>query len=145
MYGPIIIREPRQKYDTTTDKTFLISQTGPDFDNLFVLLNGIRYTDTMNLKHAKTYKFRFINISPLGPTLNVTVSKNGKAVDWRFLAKDGADLINPQQVVKPALNQRVSIGETMDFAFHPPSPGDYLLEVKNGLGKLKISKLLRVN
>ena len=145
MYGPIIIREPRQKYDTTTDKTFLISQTGPDFDNLFVLLNGIRYTDTMNLKHAKTYNFRFINISPLGPTLNVTVSKNGKAVDWRFLAKDGADLINPQQVVKPALNQRVSIGETMDFAFHPPSPGDYLLEVKNGLGKLKISKLLRVN
>ena len=145
MYGPIIIREPREKYDTATDKTFLISQAGPDFDNLIVLLNGNKNSDTMNLKHGKGYKFRFINISPLGPTLNVTVSKDGKPVDWRYLAKDGADLIKPQQIVKPALNQRVSIGETMDFGFSPPTQGDYLFQVKNGLGKLKITKMLRVH
>jgi FtsP/CotA-like multicopper oxidase with cupredoxin domain len=145
MYGPIIIREPMAKYDTATDKTFMLSQTGPDFDHVTVLLNGIRKTDTMNLKHGINYRFRFINITPVGPTLNVGLSVNGKPVSWRRLAKDGADLIEQQQITRVALNQTVSIGETMDFSFNPTVPGDYLLEVKSGLGKLRISKILSVH
>ena len=87
----------------------------------------------MRLKAGENYRFRIINITALGPTLVVSLLLNDKPVNWRQIAKDGADLPIQQCITKEAFKQPVSIGETMDFQFKKKEPGDYVFEVRGGI------------
>jgi hypothetical protein len=45
---------------------------------------------------------------------------------WRLLAKDGADVPESRRAPRRGY-QPVNIGETWDFLFQPPEPGEYRL------------------
>ncbi len=145
MYGPLIVLKPGETFHQNTDKIFLISQGDTDFDRGFFLLNGTDKTDTMRLKNGTKYRFRVINITALGPELNVSLMMNAKPVEWKFIAKDGADLPQQQCAIKQAYKQTISIGETMDFEFEPKQQGDYAFEVRGHLGKLYVTKIIAVH
>jgi hypothetical protein len=70
---------------------------------------------------------------------------NGKPVNWKLLAKDGSDLSTYQQKIKPALNQPISVGQTLDFGFTPDKTGEYLFRVSSTYGFLTpINMVIRV-
>lgn len=142
MYGALIVKEPGEKYDEERNKILVITH------NIVgdILINGKKNADTLYLKKGMNYRLRLINISFGFPMCNTSIIYKGSPVNWKALAKDGADLPLYQQDVKPALNQPVSIGETYDFEFLPDAAGDYLFQVKDLYGFLPkpITKVLRV-
>ncbi|CAN5427103.1 hypothetical protein BH10BAC3_BH10BAC3_39900 [soil metagenome] len=144
MYGPLIVIEPGKKYNSETDKIFLAGQAIDRLYNGFLFLNGKIKQDTMALHRGKSYRFRVINITGYANDLTFSVLLDGMAVNWRFLAKDGADLPAGMQVMKPAINQPVSVGQTRDFEFNPRKAGNYLFAVKDYQGSLVLSKVLSV-
>ena len=78
----------------------------------------------MGVKH----RFRIINFHTFMANLKIEIKDESRLLSWRALAKDGRDLPENQQNVRPA-QQVVSIGETYDFEFNPDKPGDLQLEI----------------
>jgi hypothetical protein len=65
-------------------------------------------------------------------------------VPWRAIAKDGADL-PPSQATKRPAQQVIAVGETYDFEFEAPGPGEYRLDVlRRGAAGYLTSTLIRV-
>jgi manganese oxidase len=146
MYGPFIVTEAKEKYNPIVNKIFLFSQGSPDEGiSTFLFLNGKTNTDTMTLKRGVNYRFRIINITPGVPELTVSLLQNNKPVNWRMLARDGADLAPRLQINKLASNQSVSIGQTTDFEFNTAKPGNYLLAAKDYRDSIIVSKILQVH
>jgi manganese oxidase len=141
MYGAFIVTEPEVKYDSVTNKIFLFSQATDG--KLFI--NGKQDQESLTLKQGEKYRFRIINITPGVPELTVSLLQNKKPVNWRLLAKDGADLAVQLQVIKLANNQSVSIGQTTDFEFNPRKAGNYLFAAKDYRDSIVVSKLLQVH
>ena len=65
--------------------------------------------------------------TPHNPTLQVSLLAGSSPVRWRAVAKDGADL-PPAQALEQEVRQVVSVGETYDFEFEPPTKGDLRLD-----------------
>ena len=51
-------------------------------------------------------------------------------LQWRAIAKDGAELPPSQAIMKDA-QQLLATGENYDFEYSPPAPGSLRLEVAN--------------
>ena len=99
----------------------------------------------MDLRVGEKYRFRFINITP-NHTVFVSLIPDTSLVQWRAIAKDGADLPAIQAAVKPA-RQVISVGETYDFEYSLTSIGDLRLEVlkpKGSLPEFRMEAAVRV-
>jgi FtsP/CotA-like multicopper oxidase with cupredoxin domain len=125
LYGPLLITEPGQAIDTTTDRIFLLGLGGPG-DAPPPWVNGSGAPGAITLKTGRTYRFRLINITPNGRE-DVVLRADSAVQQWRAFAKDGATLPEWQATVGPA-RVRMGAGETTDFEFTPTRPGDLVLE-----------------
>ena len=139
MYGPFIVTEPGEKYNSTINKIFLMSEWE---DEKTVFLNGKTNTDTMALKRGLKYRFRFINITAGRTDLTVSILQNEIPVKWLAIARDGADFPVQQRLIKPAMKQPVSIGQTFDFEFNLVKAGNYLLAIKDYQDSILIRQVL---
>lgn len=140
MYGAFIVTEQGVKYDSGTNKIFLFSQAADG--KLFI--NGKQDPESLTLKRGEKYRFRIINITSGVPELTVSLLQNNKPVNWRILAKDGANLPVQLQVNKSANNQPVSIGQTFDFEFNSGKAGAFSFAAKDYRDSIIVSKTLRV-
>lgn len=129
LYGPLIVVESAKKFDATKDFTFIVSRGGRKGLQGPIFLNGASELPTLHWNAWQTYRLRLIDItnsndgdfSLLGPC---------GLLQWRAIAKDGADLPPSQAVVKDA-QQELAPGETYDFEYTPRGPGMLRLEVAN--------------
>ncbi len=133
MYGALLVLEPGQKYNPTTDKIFVLGRSGPDELHDPLVLDGSPQPGLMVLLAGQTYRFRFINITPNDSGVATSLTLEGHPGKWRAIAKDGADLPAQQATVRDAV-QLISVGETYDFEFDPKEPGDYQLRFSSPLG-----------
>lgn len=138
LYGPLIVLPPGQTFDSTTDHIVTISMHEyPDtFDILF---NGRVHPDPLVLKAGSVNRLRIVVIPAAGYGDLVLLSDT-TPVQWRALAKDGADLPPALATVRPA-RQLVSVGETYDFEFTPLERRPLRLELRDGsdvLGRLPL-------
>ncbi|MBC7897924.1 MAG: multicopper oxidase domain-containing protein, partial [Cytophagaceae bacterium] len=102
-------------------------------------INGKVNPDTIVLRVGGQYRFRFVGLSVTSPNATVyfTARRDSSLVNlrdtllvqWRALAKDGAELAERDRRLRPA-QQLVSIGETYDFGFQPTTRGELRLEVR---------------
>lgn len=110
---------------------------------------------SMGLKVGVKHRFRIINITHNYLARVILRAENGP-VQWRAIAKDGADLPPDQAAVRTA-RQNIGVGETYDFEYEPATVGELCLEVArpgvNGtitavwcesLGRRSLSPSLRV-
>jgi len=128
IYGPLIVLPPGQKFDPASDLTFLFSIG--DFGTLkeMALINGTPQSKAMQLQAGRKYRFRFINISTNNQAMQVSLNGLSGPVEWRNIAKDGADL--PSEAARPTKAQlTVSVGETYDVEFTAATPQDLLLDL----------------
>ena len=142
MYGALLVLNPGQKYDPLTDKVFVLGRAGPNEMTAPLLLNGNAQPWIMVLLSRRTYRCRFVNITPNDSTLDISLTMNGRPVQWQALAKDGADL-PPQQATARDAVQTISVGETYDFEFAPKELGDYELRFWSKLGS-EVTQIIRV-
>jgi len=129
LYGALIVLEPGQKYDPEHDKTFVFGMGKYDPFGFLLLVNGHPQPDPVELHTATRYRLRFINITDNAADLRLRLTSKGLPVQWKVIAKDGADL-PPAQLKSSAADMGITVGETYDVEYQAESPGLADLEIR---------------
>jgi FtsP/CotA-like multicopper oxidase with cupredoxin domain len=124
MYGPIIVLPPGARHDPATDHVFVVGLDGPATLRTPMLVNGDSGARALRLRAGRTHRLRFINIMPAG-FVRVTWARDSLPLEWRQVAKDGADLPAAQAGPRPSRTV-LAIGQTEDVLV-TPAPGAYRL------------------
>jgi FtsP/CotA-like multicopper oxidase with cupredoxin domain len=139
IYGPLIVLPTGQKFDPASDKTFLFSLgVFKPFGHL-LLINGHPQPAPLRLVTGRKYRFRLINISPDNARMRASLRKAGTPVQWRIIAKDGADL-PPTAATLQTAELGITVGETYDFEYEASTPQDLALEVYLPGPKLRVTQ-----
>jgi hypothetical protein len=130
-----VVLEPGRRFDPETDRVLVFSDGGPwtnftlDSSVPPTYLNGRAEPKPLHLRAGTTYRFRLVNILTES-TLSVALLRGEEPVQWRAIAKDGADLPPLLATLRPARFTFLP-GEIHDFQFTPAAEGDLVL----GFGK----------
>ncbi|AHG90287.1 multicopper oxidase type 3 [Gemmatirosa kalamazoonensis] len=127
LYGPLVVLEPGQTFDASTDHLVVIGETMSSGRRV-VGVNGAAGARPMHLAAGKPHRFRLLNVL-IDDDAEVSLVDSANApLVWRAVAKDGADLPVAQRTERPA---RLSLGpgETVDVEI-VPKPGRYALLVR---------------
>lgn len=128
IYGPLIVLPPGEKFEPSSDIPFVFSLG--DFGALgnLALINGTPQSKTMQLQAGQKYRFRLINISTNNQGMQVSLRNQNGPVEWKIIAKDGADLA--ATVVRPSKAQfTITVGETYDVEFASSAEQDLVLDL----------------
>jgi FtsP/CotA-like multicopper oxidase with cupredoxin domain len=145
MYSALLVVPDRTSYNPDAEKVLLLGGSGPlssDFGEAPLELNRSTNPPAMTLKIGTTYRFRLIDISP-NDTAIVTLRGDTGPVQWKAVAKDGADL-PPAQATSRAASQQISVGETYDFEYLPTAPAELRLEVRKLEADVLTTQLVHV-
>jgi hypothetical protein len=124
MTGAVIVMEPGEEFDPSTDHVFTLGWDGPSGTKM--MINGdTAGVGPIEMKLGATHRLRFINIGAAGGW-GFAVRKDTAFVRWRRRAKDGADLPPALRVEAPALSVLYT-GETSDAEWTPTEAGEYVL------------------
>jgi FtsP/CotA-like multicopper oxidase with cupredoxin domain len=135
LYGAIVVVEPGETFDPSTDHVMVIGRNGPDPDAP-VVINGM--TDAkLTWKAGVRHRVRLINITP-DDVFTVSLESGDGPVTWSPLTKDGAPV--PSSACAPkAAKQIIAVGETYDFAYDAPAGRQQLwASVRNVGGKWQV-------
>lgn len=141
-YGPLIVLEPGQTFDPATDLIFMIGNA-VDAGANHPAINGRHQPAPLTLSPGKTYRLRLINILPAAP-VTVELRADSTLLNWRSLAKDGADLPAALLLAAPATLSAIGAGETYDFLWTPDRPMEAVLTMGNEFEGFAIRQVLRV-
>jgi len=152
LYGPLIVLEPGQQFDPTTDHIFIAGHDGPEFDGQPrepVVVNGKAAVPAgrpvnFELRANVPNRLRLINITPGLPALTFVLSDGFKAASWTPIAKDGAELAPTAKVSREA-RQLVAVGETYDFEITPRADERLWLNLVRGNGEWVVQTRLVVH
>jgi len=141
LYGPLIVMPQSEKFDPASDIPFVFSIG--EFSGLheLALINGTPQSPPLQLQVGRKYRFRFINISTNNQAMQVSLSNSTGLMNWRVVAKDGADL-PAQQVHTTKAQLPITVGETYDVEFTADSTEDLLLDLLLPGLKMRTSKTL---
>ncbi len=128
VYGPLIVLPPGEKFDPTTDLAFVFSIG--DFGALqeLALINGTPQSKTLQLQAGRKYRFRLINIATNNQGMQVSLRNRNGPVEWRIIAKDGADL-SPDSLRSSKAQLTITVGETYDVEFLSATPQELLFDL----------------
>ncbi|MFN0099029.1 MAG: multicopper oxidase domain-containing protein, partial [Gemmatimonadaceae bacterium] len=110
LFGAMVVLEPGARWDADRDRIVLFSVAGVGDSALVVA-----HSSNAPMRTGVTYRLRFINITPADEVV-VEAQQGGAALQWRRIAKDGADLRAPER--GPA-RLRFGPGETIDVEVTP--------------------------
>lgn len=128
LYGGIVVLDPGARFDPRTDHLYVAGSDGPE-RIAPMLVNGDSVLKPMELAAEKAQRLRFINIG-VAIAVRFTLAQEGRVVEWKPLAKDGADLPASQKRPRRA-SQILAVGETYDFEFDPREKGTYTLLIES--------------
>lgn len=125
LYGALVVLPERAPADEA-GPVVLVSDGGPH-DEAPTLVNGSVTPPPILLQAGRPHRLRLISISPLlSPIIQL---KSGDTVlEWRALAKDGADLAPRQARLGPA-SVELHPGETYDFEVFRKRPESLRLTI----------------
>ncbi|MGB9235361.1 MAG: multicopper oxidase domain-containing protein [Terriglobales bacterium] len=128
LYGPLIVLEPGQKYDPEHDRSFVFSIGKYDPLGFMLLVNGKPEPYPVKLKIGTRYRLRFMNITDNISELRVRLTTKDVPVQWKVIAKDGADL-PPAQLKYSTADMGITVGETYDVEYQTETAGFASLQI----------------
>ena len=147
IYGPLIVLEPGQTYDPSTDHIIVLGLEGKyaNIPNEPFAVNGDVKPRPLDLKAGVAHRLRFINITGDGVSLTVQLLSVIDPIRWVPLGKDGRDLPVQARTPKPS-RQVIAVGETYDFELAPMAarPEGLWMELRRGTGELVFQWPVRV-
>jgi FtsP/CotA-like multicopper oxidase with cupredoxin domain len=132
LYGALLVVDSLQR-DTAHERVIVLGGNGPG--GRTARINGQLTPDTMRMRVGQTYRIRLIDIIP-DWTSRITLMRDDTVVHWKALAKDGAELRAPDQLMRSA-TMISGPGQTMDFAYRATAPGMMRLDVEQRTGAWK--------
>lgn len=128
LLGALIVVEPGRTYDPAVDHVFVVSRDGFLEESEPILVNGSIAPPPLVLRAGTVHRLRFIGITPV-VRARITLRAGARTVEWRAIAKDGADLPASAATQRPA-ELLLFPGETYDFELvAPPGAADLDLDV----------------
>jgi FtsP/CotA-like multicopper oxidase with cupredoxin domain len=127
LYGGIVVLERGRRFDPRRDHIF-VAGWDSDAEPIHLLVNGDSLPAPLELSAAVPHRFRFVNIG-VAAAFPFAIYRDTSLVEWRRLARDGADLPPAQMLNEPSM-EWLDVGETRDVEF-VPKPGEYRLVVGN--------------
>lgn len=131
LYGPLLVLEPGENYDAARDRVFVLAARGARRDAA-PAINGLVWPRTEHFEPDSTYRLRFLHISPDESKQIRLLDEPGEPVQWRLIARDGAELPETGQRLTAAVS-RIAVGEIFDVLWTPAESGVYTLEVTTHL------------
>ena len=125
LYGALIVLAPGERWNPRRDHVVLVSQLGRG-QAARTGINGSTTPAPVALQAGVPHRLRFINAS-VADDARFELRKDTTLVQWRALAKDGADL-HPSRATRHAATLFITPGETYDFEVTLPA-GDYTLRM----------------
>ena len=129
LYGALLVVDSG-RYDPSHERLILLG--GNIAGGLNPRINGKSIPDTLRLTAGERYRLRIIHIIP-DWTARIALLQGERVLEWKALAKDGAELPLHQQRVRAA-DFIAGPGETMDFEYRPEVPGMLKLLVMQRTG-----------
>ncbi len=126
LYAPLLVLEPGQQRDTTLDRVFMLSTSGPLAQSP-PNVNGDTTGAPFELRKGVTYRLRFLAIAP-HDTKVIRLLADTALQRWRAVAKDGATL-PPHQAGMRGARLIMGTGETWDVELTPSEAGQLTLEI----------------
>ena len=126
LYGPLLVLEPGQQRDTTTDRVIMMSTSGP-YAQSPPNVNGDTAVVPLELRKGTTYRLRFLALAPHDVKV-VRLLADTVLQRWRPVAKDGATLPAHQAVARPA-RLMMGTGETWDVELMPSEARELTLDI----------------
>jgi FtsP/CotA-like multicopper oxidase with cupredoxin domain len=139
LYGALLVVDSAN-YRPDRERLIILGGNGPGGRS--PRINGKTRPDTLVLKSGVSYRLRLIHIIP-DWTARIALLSGDSVVQWRALAKDGADLPSQLQRMRSA-EFIAGPGETMDFEYRPVTPGMLRLRVAQRTGLWKVELPIRV-
>jgi len=136
MYGAIIVLEPGQNYDPAVDHIVMLGLNSPPptaTSRQPTSLNGKTAPEPILIRAGVPNRLRVINITPNNVGLTVSLMNQFEPVQWKIVAKDGADVAEDQRTLRLA-RQLVTVGETYDFEVTLSGPQTLLFNVQSRNG-----------
>ena len=128
VYGPLIVLDPGQKYDPEHDKTFVFGLGRYPPLGTMLLINGTPEPFPLKLQTAVRYRMRLINITDNLAALRVRLVGDDAPLQWKIIAKDGADL-PPTQLKSSLADMTITVGEAYDVEYQADHPGEADLQI----------------
>lgn len=122
VYGPLIVLDPGEKYDPEHERTIVLSMGKYPPFGFILLVNGHPQPDPIELHAGTPYRLRLINITDNAADLRVRLTSNDAPMQWKIIAKDGADL-PPAQLKFTTAEMGITVGETYDVEYQADKPG----------------------
>lgn len=137
LVGALIVRDGTAPLENDYALLLKAPRTNPGDTPLEI--NGQVNPDTLVVRAGVPFRLRLISLAAFNPNATFWLTTrpdssydnrpDSMVVRWRPVAKDGADL--PESSRAPRLaRQGISMGETYDFEYTPPSPGIMRLEIR---------------
>ena len=139
LYGALLVVDSA-RYDPTHERLIILGARDPNGRG--ARINGQITPDTLRLTAGETYRLRLIHMVT-NWNIRLALMQGDSIVQWRALAKDGAELPAHRQTWRPA-SLLAGPGETMDFEYRPATPGLLRLEVKQRQDLWKTELPIRV-
>ena len=137
LVGALIVRDGTAPF--VNDFTLLLKAPRSNPGNTPLEINGQVNPDTLVVRAGEPFRLRLISLVAFNPNATFWLTTrpdssfqnqpDSMVVQWRPVAKDGADLPESARVPRLA-RQLVSMGETYDFEYTPTSPGIMRIEVR---------------
>jgi len=125
LYGALLVMPAGQAYDPTVDHLFVAGVGGAGAEDGFIVNGDLRESAPLVMRAGVAHRMRFIDITANNSTV-WTLMRDSSVAAWTTLAKDGADFQPSLRHTVPA-SMLTAVGETRDFLFTPPGPGEYVL------------------
>jgi FtsP/CotA-like multicopper oxidase with cupredoxin domain len=136
VYGGLIVLEPGERFDAEHDRLLVIGARDDSFLTKRITVNGSEELSPMVFSRGAKYRLRVINMAPNLPA-NVRLGSTEHPATWLALAKDGANV--PSRLAKSGdAVLHIASGETYDFEFQPAAPGEFPLQIENGVNQSKL-------
>ena len=128
LYGPLIVLDPGQSFDSATDHIVIASPDGESTDTVGGLVNGSHAPAPIVMRVGEANRLRLISIHGDYRVL-FSLFDGVDLATWRPLARDGANV--PRGLATPgAARLLTGPGQTADFEVRFDSPGERRLEVE---------------
>jgi len=125
MYGALVVLEPGQTWNDTTDHVFAVGQSGL-FAPAWTVVNGRPAQQPLYLKAGVPHRFRFLSMT-IDEETDVSIARSDSVVTWTPVAKDAIPISSAERAPRPA-KLHFGPGETYDFEFTPQA-GEYQMKV----------------
>lgn len=124
--GALIVIPPGARFDPATDHVVQITSTPDLNDGVWFDVDGTRTPAPITIAAGVPNRFRLINMTTFHPDLIVSLASVNGTATWTPIARDGYDIPASHRTARTAV-QTITIGQTRDYTFTAPAPGEYRL------------------